>query len=258
MREKVGAEWFREYPPGQVMNERMRLMTKAMDEEALNKPLAANKFYFESYNTMYHLVKALEPHGFNFKTAGAIMEFGCGSARLLRLFRCIEGIRLVGADANPACIEWCRENVPDIEYHQNQLRPPLTWAQDKSLNLIFSVSVFNHIPEELQQAWLHELFRVLRPGGFFLCTVHGRVVRELQLSAEARDQFRRNGLVTLTGDDPRASLSTRSINSWDVHQTRERIIGIFGSVFQFVDYIPDVDNPIGQDILVLKKSEWCR
>ncbi|MCU1260339.1 MAG: methylase involved in ubiquinone/menaquinone biosynthesis [Bryobacterales bacterium] len=253
IRKKVGPQWFRDCEPGPAMTRQIRLMTKTLDEHALEAPYADNKFFYEAYHQMHHLLRFLEPWSFNLRTMGSVLEFGCGSARLLRLLRCIEEVRLVGTDANPTCVEWCQSNVPGPEFYQNELTPPLSWARDNEFDLIFASSVFTHIPLDLQTNWLKELYRISRPGAIFICTVHGKLFHEIQLGPHAREQMRKVRDFTLTAKDPNASLSTRAIGSWDVHQTRERMIEIFGSVFQLLDFIPDVESPNGQDVLILKR-----
>jgi SAM-dependent methyltransferase len=253
VRQKVGSQWFRDCDPGPAMSKQMRLMTKTLDERALETPYPDNKFFYEAYLQMHHFLRFLEPWKFNLRTMGSVLEFGCGSARLLRLLRCIEEVRLVGTDANPACVEWCEENIPGLEVYRNELTPPLTWAHDNEFDFIFATSVFTHIPLDLQTVWLKELYRICRPGAMFICTVHGKLFHEIQLGPQAREQMKKTRDFTLTAKDSNASLSTKAIGSWDVHQTRERMIEVFGSVFQLLDFIPDAESPNGQDVLVMHK-----
>ena len=45
---------------------------------------------------------------------------------------------------------------------------------DETFDLIYAISVFTHLTEELGRAWIAELRRLLRPGGLLMFTVHGR------------------------------------------------------------------------------------
>jgi ubiquinone/menaquinone biosynthesis C-methylase UbiE len=54
-------------------------------------------------------------------------------------------------------------------YFANGHEPPLPFP-DKHLDRIYSISIFTHLPEAMQDAWLAELHRVLKPGGYLLTT----------------------------------------------------------------------------------------
>jgi SAM-dependent methyltransferase len=83
------------------MSNRLRLLTRSLDEQFYESEYSDDQFFYESYRQAYHFSTLLEKFDFNFRTCGAILDFGCGSARILRLFRYISGVRLLGADANP-------------------------------------------------------------------------------------------------------------------------------------------------------------
>jgi SAM-dependent methyltransferase len=51
--------------------------------------------------------------------------------------------------------------------------PPLLYEQS-SFDLCYSVSVFTHLPGDLQRPWIEELHRVLRPGAILALTLSGR------------------------------------------------------------------------------------
>ena len=234
--------------PGPVGPKDLIMKTAVLNEDDAPRKLDAN-FYFESgYTQMLSWMQILERNGFNLRTASAIMELGCGSARLIRHLRCIDGIKLLGADLTPEMVGWCGQNLPGISFHVNGLRPPLQFAEPNSFDLVFAASVFTHIPLETQHLWIQELFRIIRPGGFLLCDVLGRWHQERMLNAEEMRNLRQKGALTLTPDDPNASLSTKVIKSWDVFQTRQQVLNAFGTSFEVRDYIP-----AAIDLLVLQK-----
>ena len=76
---------------------------KESDAEAYLNP---DLFFCSGFMNMRGYLEALESVGLNLRTVGAVLELGCGSARLIRHLRCIEGIRLVGTDVVRETVEW--------------------------------------------------------------------------------------------------------------------------------------------------------
>jgi SAM-dependent methyltransferase len=255
LREHMGPLWVvPDVDDGPAMTKRLRLLTSSLDERSYQAEYTDAQFFYESYRQAYHFLRMVMKHGFNLRTCGAILDFGCGSARLLRLFRYLDGVRLVGVDANPECIDWCLQNVPDCEFYVNQLTPPLPFERGDQFDLIVSCSVFAHIPIEQQTVWLEEIKRVLKPGGFLVCSVIGKTLIDAQLGAEGQKMVKERREFCFGTDDPRASLSTRAGGShYDIFQSRDRVIEVFGAVLRLRDYIPDTQAPIGQDVLILQK-----
>lgn len=237
--------------PGAVPPQELIAKTTALDEEELEKKSNPDVYWQTGYYEVLRILKILEHLRINFRTLGSIYELGCGTARLLRHFRCIEGVRLVGSDVNPEMVEWCQKNVPNAEFYHNELTPPLTFAADNSFDLVLASSVFTHIPLDTQESWLREIKRILRPGGIFICSVLGKNHISLLLDESEINELEKMGNFTLTSDHMGATYSTRVGGSgWDVFQTRAEVIRVFGSIFQIIDYIPG-----GQDFLVLRKSD---
>jgi len=179
-----------------------------------------------------------------------VLEFGCGSSRVLRWLRNIGDLEIHGSDANPKPIAWGQANLPGIHFHRNELQPPLP-LPDESCDCIYALSVFTHIPLVLQAVWLQELRRILRWGGYVVCTVAGTPYVHEQLDEQERRIFEAEGKLTLNASDPHASYSSQLLGSWDVFQSREEVRRCFSEGFQILAY---TDQRIGQDRLVLKKE----
>lgn len=226
--------------------------TEALMQKDDFRKRATPEWYFGSgYQEARAVLTALEDHGFDLSKLSTVLEFGCGSSRVLRHFRVVSGLELTGADANPKPLDWNRRNLPGITFQRNGLEPPLSFA-DASFDLIYALSVFTHIPLELQKSWLQELGRVLRPGGYLLCTVHGnRYVTQLNEQDHAR--LKQDGAVTLDANNPRASYSSKVLRSWDVFQSRAEVEKNFGAFFELLCY---TEEPFanGQDLLILRKA----
>lgn len=136
---------------------------------------------------------ALARQGVAADDLGAVLDFGCGCGRVARHWPGVSDAAVTGVDYNPELIEWCRHNLPFGAFEVNRLAPPLAFA-DGSFDLVYALSVFTHLPESLQAAWLDELARVLRPGGHLLLSLHGEHYRPELTDAE-RTMFDRGELV---------------------------------------------------------------
>ena len=249
-KEKLGQN-YRSVEAGAIPPKELVAKTAALSEEELDKQSNRNIYLETGYYEVLRIFKILEHFAINPRTIGSIYELGCGTARLLRHFRCIDGVRLVGSDVNPEMVEWCQANLPEMEFYHNELTPPLNFAENNSFDLMLASSVFTHIPLDTQELWLAEMERILRPGGIFICSVLGNFHTSVLLNSEEQRELRKQGSFTLTSEDSQATYSTRVGGSaWDVIQTRSEVIRVFGSYFQIVDYIPGV-----QDFLVLRKPD---
>lgn len=118
-----------------------------------------------------------------------VLEWGCGPARVLQHLTSPLGQywQLNGSDYNPRSIAWCGKNIPDIRFYQNNLHPPIP-VQTDSFDVVFCISVFTHLSEQLHLQWIEEIHRVLVPGGLFIGTFHGEKYRN-QLTLREQKEF---------------------------------------------------------------------
>ena len=122
-----------------------------------------------------------------------ILDFGCGCGRVMKYFHKLAfNSRLYGTDIDKEAIAWCQHHLAHIgEFIPNEALPPLPFDDD-FFDFVYAISVFTHLPEDMQFAWLEELRRVTKPGGYLLLTTHGE---ELFPTApeESKRQFREKG-----------------------------------------------------------------
>ena len=110
-----------------------------------------------------------------------VLEWGCGPGRLIRHMKSLlpeRDLRLTGTDYNPESIAWCRQNLPGIEFAGNELDPPLPFAE-ATFDVVYNFSVFTHLSKSVQESWVKELRRVLKPGGLLISTIAGEAYRYL-------------------------------------------------------------------------------
>jgi SAM-dependent methyltransferase len=115
---------------------------------------------------------ALTDVGRPIESFSRVLDFGCGSGRVLRQWSLVRGPSFTGSDYNASAVEWVRRNLPFAKAVRNSLEPPLP-LDAKTFDLCYAVSVFTHLPESLQRRWIEELHRVLAPNAILLLTLSG-------------------------------------------------------------------------------------
>ncbi len=115
------------------------------------------------------MLAALARNGAVSQELGVILEVGSGSARMLRALP--RDRDLWGVDISAEHVSWCQENLgPTMRFATISTHPHLPF-EDRAIDLVYAGSVFTHIAE-MADAWLLEMLRVLKPGGWLWVTVH--------------------------------------------------------------------------------------
>ena len=122
-----------------------------------------------------------------------ILDFGCGCGRVTRFLRLIfPNASIHGTDIDTEAIEWCRHNCSGMDFSTNNDRPPLPF-ETNSFDFVCAISVFTHLPEEMQFQWLDELRRITRKTGHLILTFAGDHLIRPHLSKESIDALDRSG-----------------------------------------------------------------
>lgn len=191
------------------------------------------------------IVDTLKTNGVEASRLSDVLDFGCGCGRVTRYWQAFPDVRVHGADYNSRLIAWCGRHLPFGRFVVNQPAPPLPYP-DASFDLAYALSVFTHLPEESQVAWIQELRRILRPGGLLLMTTHGDSYGE-KLPPALRQVYDRGELVVVDEDH----LGTNFCNAFQPPAyVRERL----AVDWRIVDFVPSgaLGNPT-QDLFLLRK-----
>ena len=203
-------------------------------------------WFFESGRRSAESVRTtLERNGIDIGRTLPILDFGCGCGRTARHFAALGGA-VHGTDLNPRLVAWSRKNLTFGRFDTNGLAPPLSFESNQ-FGLIYALSVFTHLPEELQAPWMDELRRVLRPGGYLMFSTHGaRYAADLE--REQRDRFT-SGRLVIERDDRAGS------NVCGAYHPEAYVRQHLARGFTVVDCIPEgaIGNP-WQDMWLLRKS----
>ena len=175
----------------------------------------------------------------------SVLEFGCGSGRVLRHWHGVQGPRIFGTDYSERLAAWCRANLPFASVSTNGARPPLPYEAGL-FDLVYSISVFTHLSEELQVLWMKELSRVVRPGGRLLITTHGANCRE-RLTAGERQAFDSGRLVVRHQE-------ASGMNLCAVYHPEAYVRERLSRGFTVEDFIPGShERGLQQDLYLLRK-----
>jgi len=154
------------------------------------------QFYQGSEETASWLIAHFKKHC----SLGGIhlLDWGCGPGRIIRRMPSLLGrsCHCYGTDYNARYIKWCSENIPDVTFKTNNLEPPLLF-ENNMFDIIYGISIFTHLSEKMHYAWMDELFRVLKPGGILLLTMHGEAFTT-KLTEAKRKIFDQGRIVVLS------------------------------------------------------------
>jgi SAM-dependent methyltransferase len=170
-------------------------------------------------------------HRIAMQDLGSILDFGCGCGRVLRFLKDLEQqTELHGTDYNRHLADWCRRHLPFVRIGINGGAPPTRYPSAK-FGLIYALSVFTHLTEFAQKAWMDEFHRILRPGGFLLLTLHGAHYIS-RLNDVERSRFLAGGLVV-------RRVSGAGTNLCSVFHPEAYVRQHLARGFEIVDFMPD-------------------
>ena len=210
-------------------------------------PLHADPaFFLESGRQQAELIeRVLGQNGASLDEVGELLDFGCGCGRVLRHWARHQDTPVRGCDVDERMVAWCRENLPFAEVAVNSSSPPLPYDGD-TFGLVYAFSVFTHLTEASQHAWMAECRRVLRPGGFLLISTLGEHFASLdRLAPSELEAFRTGQLVVLY-----EGASGRSLCS--AYHPPEYVRTRLAAEYELVSFMPAADDG-RHDLHLLRK-----
>lgn len=189
---------------------------------------------------------AAEESGTAVSTMQAVLDFGCGCGRVARHWAEVEGPEVYGCDYNPDLVAWCAGNLPHLWATRNELAPPTPYVSG-SFDLIYALSVFSHLDESLQSAWLAEYRRLLRPGGLLVLSLLGEQL-DHRLDQGERRRFARGEMVV---QRPRMAGSNLCTVYHPDSYVRDNLLAGFDGVRRFD--LGSTEVPIQQDGYVARR-----
>ena len=122
-----------------------------------------------------------------------VLDFGCGCGRTIAWLLRDSDAEFHGVDVDRDAVDWCKNHLRDGHFLANASIPPLPYP-DEYFDVVYCLSVFTHLNESMQDLWIQELSRILKPGGVLLLTIYGKGVTE-GLDEETKSALNLDGLV---------------------------------------------------------------
>ncbi len=159
---------------------------------------------------------------------GALLDFGCGCGRIGRHMQAWSFAEYLGTDPDAEAIDWCSRNLPG-RFTTNGRNPPLE-LPSASVSVAVCISIFTHLSEEDQFAWLRELKRILEPGGVLLVSTHAEdlVFTRPDLTTQQHLTLQDRGFLFAPGGGP--------FNEGSTFHTVPYLQESWGDILEFVRY----------------------
>jgi SAM-dependent methyltransferase len=196
----------------------------------------------------------VEDNGRPFKDLERVLDFGCGCGRVLRFLPRIhhEVGRVFGTDIDSKAITWCRKHLDFARWDVNGALPPLAYPSE-SFDFVFAISVFTHLDESFQNAWLPEIDRVLRPEGLFLATVHGETYAD-KVRVEKRTQLAEHGVCSQVGQTGAMKLDGLPDYYQATFHSRQYVERVWSERFEILEYREKGMNGRQDAVLMRKRA----
>ncbi len=181
--------------------------------------------------------------GLAFAPGDRILDLGCGAGRMIRhLVELAATCEIWGMDISAEHIFWCRENLsPPFHFATNTKVPHLPF-EDRSFRFIYCGSLFTHI-DDLADAWLLELHRILAPDGRLYVTIHDsntiRLFDDGQYPGSPLARRMRREEVYQAAKDSPGMISIDRDHLSQVFYGTEYFTRMAGSMFEVVSVVPE-------------------
>jgi ubiquinone/menaquinone biosynthesis C-methylase UbiE len=131
-----------------------------------------DRYLFHGKRDIDTILSKLKESGRSLENGSRIVDLGCSAGRMIRWLKGLAATcEIWGLDISAEHIIWCKQNLsPPFHFATTTTLPHLPF-EDAYFDLMYALSVFTHI-DDLADAWLLELHRILKPNALAYITIH--------------------------------------------------------------------------------------
>jgi SAM-dependent methyltransferase len=160
---------------------------------------------------------------------------------------------VIGMDVDADNVAWASANLVPGRFVHSPLMPPCP-LNDGTVDAVFSVSVMTHLAPDVQQAWLNDLARIVRPDGIVLMSFGGPGAvawSSVWNGPEYLDAFFRDGFHADQADHALRDQISDSSYYRNVAQTHEHVRREWAKYFEIVEILHEAIGNL--DVAVLRR-----
>ncbi|MDX9914076.1 MAG: class I SAM-dependent methyltransferase [Candidatus Moranbacteria bacterium] len=204
------------------------------------------KYYTESIETA-KLLKSYFSKYIELK-GKRILDWGCGPGRVIRHLPNVIGLECeyFGTDYNKKSIDWCTKHLTGIQFNNNSLNAKLPY-DDNSIDIIYGISIFTHLSEQLHYEWYNELYRILKPKGIMYLTTQGDNFK-VKLTDLELIKYHNNQLI-VRGN---VKEGHRTYSTFHPQGFMKKLFSNI-EILEHIETKPEIGKWLPQDIWILKK-----
>lgn len=179
----------------------------------------------------------------------AVLDWGCGAGRLTRYLAMLSP-HVTGVDIDADNVAMCAEYLPQASFLPIDRNPPTPFPHG-SFDLVIGISVFTHLSEANQHAWLSELKRIVRPGGVLLMTISGQAQTHLYQDWSGNQRNTHLSGIHVVGQNAQLrDVLADPAYYIDVQHSHDYVLSTWQAYFDVLAIIPALG--LGQDVVALR------
>jgi ubiquinone/menaquinone biosynthesis C-methylase UbiE len=179
---------------------------------------------------------------------------GCGRVAVPIKRHFFPTAQVIGVDVDSFNIAWCQKYITDIETSICDFYPKIN-VLDQTIDVVYGISVMTHLTEDVQEIWLRELKRILKPGGISILTIHGdySLVAQRRQTPTVFRQLSMFGISDISYDWNLGPLLARKSYYCATYQLIQQVEEEWSKHFTVLRHFP-AGNALLQDFVVLRRS----